>query len=359
MSARTERSGRTEKRTEGEPKVAYLIRGDDASLVGQAVRDLLVGLVGERDAAVVVEEHGATGGEDLDAAAVLDALTTPPMLSDRRVVVVRDCGRLVAADAPRIVQYVSEPVPGVVLVLAAGGGTVPAAIVKAVQGIGGVLETVVGTGRARTQWLSEQLRGAPVHIDARAAARLGDHLGGDMSRLRGLLDTLASAYGEGAAVDEARLEPFLGEAGTVAPWELTDAIADGDTPGALVALGRLLDAGGFHPLAVLAVLHRHYQSMLRLDGAGATTGEDAAAILGTRSTYPAKKALEQSRRLGSARLGRAVILLADADLDLRGRSALAGPVVLEVLVGRLSRLGAVHHAARTRRSSPTSTARRR
>lgn len=351
-------SARTGRTADTEPNVAYLVRGDDPSLVAQAVRDLLVVLVDGRDAAAVVEEHGA-GGEDIDVGALLDALTTPPMLSDRRVVVVRDCGRLLAADASRIVDHLSEPVPGVVLVLAAGGGTVPAALVKAVQGIGGVLDTVVGTGRARTQWLSEQLRGASVHLDARAAARLGDHLGGDVSRLRGLLDTLASAYGEGAAVDVARLEPFLGEAGTVAPWELTDAVAEGDTPGALTALGRLLDAGGFHPLAVLAVLHRHYQSMLRLDGSGATTAEEAAAVLGTRSAFPARKALEQARQLGSARLGRAVILLAEADLDLRGRSALTGPVVLEVLVGRLSRLGAVHHAPRGRRPRPTSAARRR
>jgi len=341
------------------PKVAYFVRGDDPSLVGQAVHDLLDSLVEERDAAMVVEELGAAGGDDLDVGAVLDALTTPPMLSDRRVVVVRDCGRLLAADAARIVDYLSQPVPGVILVLAAGGGTVPAALVKAVQGTGSVVDTVVGTGRARTQWLSERLRGAPVRIDARAAARLGDHLGGDVSRLRGLLDTLASAYGEGAAIDESRLEPFLGEAGAVAPWELTDAIADGDTPGALFALGRLLDAGGFHPLAVLAVLHRHYQSMLRLDGSGATNAEEAAATLGSRSTFPARKALEQARQLGSARLGRAVILLADADLDLRGRSALAGPMVLEVLVGRLNRLGAVRQAPAGRKSTRGTPARRR
>lgn len=332
-----------EASTAQEPKPAYLVRGDDPSLVAQAVRDLLGVLVGDRDAPTVVEEHGA-GGEDLDVGTVVDAITTRPFLADRRVVVVRDAGRISAAESSRILACLSDPVPGIVLVLAAGGGTVPASLVKAVQAGGGVLDTVVGTGRARTAWLSEQLHGAPVRLDARAAGRLGDHLGGDVSRLRGLLDTLASAYGEGASVDAAKLEPFLGEAGEVAPWELTDSIADGDTGGALRALGRLLGAGGFHPLAVLAVLHRHYQSMLRLDGSGAATGDEAAQILGSRSVFPARKALEQGRRLGAARLGRAVTLLAQGDLDLRGRSALPGTTVLEVLVGRLSRLGSGPHA---------------
>jgi len=69
-----------------------------------------------------------------------------------------------------------------------------------------------------------------------------------------------------------------------------------------------MGAGGSHPLVVLSILHRHYQAMLRLDGAGVTSGEQAAALLGLRSAFPAKKALEQGRRLGPARLGRAVTL---------------------------------------------------
>ena len=52
-----------------------------------------------------------------------------------------------------------------------------------------------------------------------------------MGRLAGLLDTLASAYGPGATVTVADLEPFLGEAGSLAPWDLTDAIDAGTDRG--------------------------------------------------------------------------------------------------------------------------------
>ena len=45
-----------------------------------------------------------------------------------------------------------------------------------------------------------------------------------MGRLAGLLDMLAAAYGAGASVSVAELEPFLGHAGSLAPWDLTDAI---------------------------------------------------------------------------------------------------------------------------------------
>jgi DNA polymerase-3 subunit delta len=305
---------------------------------------------------MVVEEHGGAGGDEIDVSMVVDALTTPPFLADRRIVVLRDAGRLVAADAARLVTCLDDPLPGVTFVVAVGNGTIPAPLVKAIERHGAVIDTAVGTGRARTQWLVDRLHEAPVKLDARAGSRLGEHLGGDVSRMRGLLEALAAAYGEGASIDVERLEPFLGEAGSVAPWDLSDAIDSGETADALGALRRLFGAGAFHPLQVLAILHRHYQAMLRLDGSGVTTPDEAAARLGMRSAYPARKALEQGRRLGPAGISRAVTLLADADLDVRGRSALPAESVLEVLVGRLSRLGA--RETTTRRPS-AGTSRRR
>ena len=85
------------------------------------------------DLAMVVEELGGPAADELDVGAVVDALTTPPFLTDRRIVVVRDAGRLVAADAARLVACLDDPLPGVTLVLGAGSGTIPAALVKAVE----------------------------------------------------------------------------------------------------------------------------------------------------------------------------------------------------------------------------------
>ncbi|MDP9420250.1 MAG: hypothetical protein M3P53_08920, partial [Actinomycetota bacterium] len=84
--------------------------------------------------------------------------------------------------------------------------------------------------------------------------------------------------------------------------------------------------------------HTHVARMLRLDGAGIADAAAAADALGTKSSYPAKKALEQGRRLGHEGLARAVALLAEADLDLRGTKGWPEELVLEVLVARLSRL---------------------
>jgi DNA polymerase III delta subunit len=161
------------------PAPVYLVRGDDPSLVAQAARRLIEELVGDRDQALVVEEHGGPAVDELDVGAVVDACTTPPFLA--------------SADAARLVAYVQDPLPSTVLVLVAGGGTVPASLPKAVAAAGSVVDTAVGTGRERRGWLAERLRDAPLHLDAAAAARLSDHLGDDLGRLAGLLRTLAVA----------------------------------------------------------------------------------------------------------------------------------------------------------------------
>lgn len=315
---------------------AYLVRGDDPILVAQAARHLVDGLVGERDPSLVVEEHGT--GEELDAGGVVDACTTPPFLVDRRVVVVRDAGRLSAADAARVADALRRPLADVQLVLLSGGGTIPQVLVNVVGSVGEVLDASAGRGRDRGRWVAERLRQAPVRLDALAARRLEEHLGEDLGRLEGLLDALASGFGTGAHVSAEDLEPFLGEAGAVPPWDLTDAIDAADAGRALSVLHRMLSAGGRPAPVVLATLHNHFSAMLRLDGAEAITPERAAELLGVKSTFVAKKALERARGLGSERIGQAVDLIAQADLNIKGQTALPGDVVLEILVARLARL---------------------
>lgn len=328
------------------PAPAYLVRGDDPALVTQAARGLLEQLVGDRDPALVVEEHGGSAIEELDAGAVVDACTTPSFLVDRRVVVVREAGKLNAAGGARLAATLEDPLPSTVLVLVSGGGAVPPALVKAVTAKGKVVDAAVGKGRERARWLGDQVRSGPVRLEPAAMSLLEEHLGDDLGRLAGILQTLGVAYGTGATVSRDQLEPFLGEAGAVPPWDLTDAIDEGSTPRALEALHRLTGAGGRSAPEILAVLHRHFSNMLRLDGADVSSGEEAAALLGARSPFVGKKAWSQARRLGTERIGQAITLLAAADLDVKGQSALPPETVLEILVARLSRLVRTRAAAR-------------
>lgn len=321
-------------------KPAYLVRGDDQVLLSEATRALIAGILGQEDPGLALEEFVFEAGETPAVGPLLDACLTPPFLTDLRVVVGRNAGLLTVEDGARVVEYLDDPLETTVLILVGGGGAVPPKVVAAIKKAGEVVEAgLPRQAKERTTWLVERLRKAPVTLDAAAANLLGQHLGEDVGRLAGVLEVLRGAYGEGASIGAEQLEPFLGDAGGIAPWDLTDAIDRGDAASAITLLHRMMTGGDRHPLVVLATLHRHYGQMLRLDGAGCRNESEAAKVLGLKgSTYPAKKAMAQGRKLGSERILRAVGLLAQADLDLRGEKSWPESLVMEVLVARLCQL---------------------
>jgi len=332
------------------PAPAYLVRGSDPSLVGQAASELVNSLVGGEDPSLVVEDHGPEEG---GIAAALEACATPPFLGGRRVVVARDVGRLGSSDIAAVLSYLEDPLGTTSLVLVAGGGALSPKLVAGVRKVGHVVDASPPQGKGRGSWIAEQAARGPVRLDRGALNLVEEHLGEDLARLSGLLDILAATYGEGAKLHLEQVEPFLGESGAVPPWDLTDALDRGETEPALAALHRLLGAGQRHPLAIMAVLHRHYEGLLRLDGAQVTSDEEAARTVGTGSAWRGGKVRRQARQLGSGRISQAVQLLAAADLDLRGASALPPEPVLEVLVARLCRL-----SRESRRSGGRTAARR-
>ena len=319
---------------------AYLVAGDDPGLVAQELSVLTDELRAlDPDGLDVVEEYGAPGREEaIDLGEILNACLTPPFFSSLRVVVVRDVKALDTEQQKELVAYLADPSETSTLVLASSAGRPPKRLVDAVERTGLVISAVPGgNARDRGRWVLERVRASGLHLDGEAGAQIAAHLGEDLARLEGIVGALAAAYGPGARLGIEEIEPFLGEAGGVAPYDLTDAIDEGDMAKAIGVLHRMLDAGERHPLQILASLTRHVGAMLRLDGAGAVDERAAAEATGL-APYPAKKALTQSRRLGHERLVAMTTLLADADLDLRGRIGWPPELVVEVLVGRLARM---------------------
>jgi DNA polymerase-3 subunit delta len=315
---------------------AYLVRGDEPTLLADAVAEITTQLVGEDDPAYVVEDFG---GDDYEIAAVVDAAHTPPFFGDRRVVVARSVGRFTTEDVAPLLAYLSDPLASTSIVLVGGGGQVPRVLVDAVKKAGVIVDAAAPTGRKRAAWIARRIDEHDVRLEPGAVEVVAEHLGDDLGRLTSVLDVFLAAYGTERRLTVDDVRPFLGEAGSVAPWDLTDAIDRGDVAGALEQLRRVTGAGARHPLEVTATLHGHYRRMLRLDGAGIETEADAAAALGlTGSTFPAKKALGQARRIGHEGVARAITLLSDADLALKGEVDWPGDLVLEVLVARLARL---------------------
>ncbi len=331
-----------------------VIKGDDPTLVAQSVQAVVKELVGDGDRSLMVEEVTeanyvpADGGQP-EITPLVNAAHTPPFLTERRVVVGRNLALFTRGEQVKgLVGWIESPLEStdLILVWEKGSdsvrlGALPKALKEAIKSAGGREIDAAPSGRGRKVLLDKLLADAALRLDPSAKRAIADHLGDKAGRVQAIVESLISAFGEGAQLTAAEVEPFLGEAGDVPPWELTDAIDSAEIGVALNKLKRMTVGGDRHALQVLATLHGHYQRVLALDGLALANEREAAAHLGMKgSTFPAKKALSLSRRLGSVRTAEAIRLVAKADIEVRGASATPADALLEVLVARLARMSA-------------------
>lgn len=318
-----------------------LLKGSDDVLLSALVTETMDRLTNAGE--LPVDEFS---GDDYGVADLVMAASTVSMFGDR-IVLARNVGRFPSAELALVIGYLESPSPDTTLVLvwekgvAAGSRLerVPKKLTDAIASAQGqVLSAAIPGGKGRSMWVDDQIAMSGVRLSRRARQTIVDQLGDDLNRLLGLLDVLKASFDD-VEIDADDLLPYLGEAGSVPPWELTDAIDKGQIPVALDRLRRMMVGGERHALAVMASVRTHFERMLRLDGADVSGEKEAAVLLGMKgSTFPAKKALAQSQRLGSKKLGRAFRLLAEADAELRGRGGKPPELVMETLVARLAAL---------------------
>lgn len=338
------------------------VKGPDHELRTRALDEVVARLLGDDDRSLALAETRLPAAKKPNpteddketrlglAASALDGARTPPLGTERRIVVVRSDDGFLAAEAHALAAYLADPQPTTVLVLEAvgrlAGELTRAAKAAGVEEVGGVPHK-----DATSAVLRGQLGRAGVSLDSDAAALVAERFGEDAGRVPALVDLLASTFGEGAALGASEIAPYLGEAGGPVPvYELTKAIDAGDVPESLAVLHRLTGSMGMHPLQVMAILHNHFRRVLRLDDPEVRSEGDAVEALGGKvHAYPAKLAWQKAQRLGRGGIRRAFSLLAKADRDLRGATGAPDDAVLGVLVTELAMLSKPGARAGSRR----------
>ena len=100
----------------GRIEAVYFFSGDEAYRKEEAVDTLVARVVEPGTEAFCVD---VLRGDESDAAAILTAASLVPMMTDRRVVVVRDFHKLPQKDREAVADYAERPAPSTVLVLEA------------------------------------------------------------------------------------------------------------------------------------------------------------------------------------------------------------------------------------------------
>ncbi len=262
---------------------------------------------------------------------IVTALNTPPFLVSHRVVVVRNAFALAKGNIEVLSRWIESPVPDVTLILA-GTATKSHALLKVV---GRSIDTTVGFKEGES-FVKEKFRENKLRVDPSAIGPIMDRLGEEVERVDALARTLWSVFGD-SKIGFSEIEPYLGEMGNVPEWDLTDCIDRGRTAEAVKTARRMLDSEGRVPVQVVGILQRHYLRLAQLQNSGAATTAAVSSLLGIKE-YPAKKLLSTFNALGTDRVARALELVAQADIDLKGATALEPILVMEILVARLAKM---------------------
>lgn len=209
---------------------AYYLFGEDDYLKEHAVQQLIEAAVDPTTRDFNLEIRRAT---DLDAETLGSLLGTPPMMADRRVLVIRDVGAL-RKDARAVLdRYIKSPVPDalVVLVTPAGAKTDRSLSMHAVA-----LDFEPLPGDRVPKWISyhaETELHTPITPDA--ATLLQSAVGTDLAQLATELDKLAS-YTNGETIDEAAVIAVVGVRRSETLGAFLDAVGARDAVTALELL---------------------------------------------------------------------------------------------------------------------------
>jgi DNA polymerase-3 subunit delta len=301
---------------------AHLITGADPALVNQRLDQILTELCGP-DRELLLTEPAA----DADLGMVLGSTS---LFSAFQVVLVRPK----TIDGPTgkaIAAFLKDPSPQTVLVVAAA--KLPADVATAAAAAGIPVVDVAPKKAADT--VRDLIAAAPVNLSPAAVQVLVGHAGDQPGVAVSVLGTIEAVYGSDGPLTADMIAGCLGSAGSVPPWDLTDAIDRRDPRAALNVLSRIMkaakDAGFVH-----AILAKHVERLFLAQASGLTDEKALAKLLAVKgSLYPLKKAIQAAPRWGDT--ATAHLIVTQAGHHLRGGSAQRPEVTMQVLVGKLAR----------------------
>lgn len=243
----------------------YLLIGEEVYLQEQALR-MLCDTIDEScrpfNLSFYAIGQESSSGIRITAASAIDAANQLPMMSARRIVVIRDFDKLKEDDQQILISYLERPSPTTTVVFQT------TTLDKRRKLSDALLKkcTVVEFGRLEIKeiraWALKYLDARSVKIQPRALDELLRLSGDSLSVIANELEKLACWAGTEQITSEA-IQMLVPRAQEHTSWQLWDAIVRADRQRAFQLMKRLLDDGDTGtPLLVLGALASLYRRLL-------------------------------------------------------------------------------------------------
>jgi DNA polymerase-3 subunit delta len=273
------------------------------------------------------------------ALAAIAAAEQLPMMSERRVIKIRDFAKLRETDEEIIIRYLNRPADSTVMVFVADELDKRKKLTKALLTSCAVVEFPAVKDAEAKVWARARLKELKTMVDEPVLSEVISLVGTNLQTLHSELDKLAAAAIETRHITMELVDDLIGHSRELSNFELGDQLVAGDRRRALETLHRLLD-DEVQPVMLLGLIASNYHRLAlakELLNRGARD-EVYRLVYGP----PAKRDafMNTLQRSEATKIARGIQLIAAADLAIKSSLAGGGPkgarLQLEVLVCELA-----------------------
>ena len=303
----------TDNATKGKLLPVYLLGGDERLLISRCADAIRLATVGGGPRGLSEDIFDA---KQTTGATIITACRTLPMMSKRRLVLVRGAEEMRRSDQEALLPYLDKPEPSTVLLMVGPGFDTRVKLALTAKEKGFLYLAKAPSENELAPWIEREAKARTVTLEAGASDALAMAIGPDLSLLGDALERLA-LYTAGAPVTTRIIDDVITPVREIPAWDLADAVAARNVASCLSILARLT-AQRQHALPTLGLIARqvHVLAKARAHAEGKLQGALASVL--KMPPFAADKVATAAKRWSPAHLQRAMRILAATDAALKG-----------------------------------------
>jgi DNA polymerase-3 subunit delta len=257
-----------------------------------------------------------------------------PMMSERRVVRVRDFARLREADEETLIRYLNNPSPSTVMIFIADDLDKRKRSTKTLLDNCVVVDFPQLKDAEAKAWAKSRLKELKVTADDAVLSEIISLVGTDVQTLLNEIDKLASAVADTGRLTSSAVDELIGRSRELSNFELGDHLLANNRKRALETLHRLLDDGA-EPVMLIGLIAGNYHRLALAKYLLAKGGREE--VFRNISLPPFKRDayIANLQRNDATKIARGLQLTAAADLAIKTSQA-TPRLQLELLVCELA-----------------------
>ena len=257
-----------------------------------------------------------------------------PMMSDTRVIRVRDFAKLREADEETLIRYLNNPSPSTVMIFTADELDKRKKSSKVLLDTCTVVEFTTLKDSEAKAWAKSRLKELKVAADDQVLSEIISLVGSDVQTLSNEIEKLASAAANTGRITPDHVDELIGRSRELSNFELGDHLLAGNRKRALETLHRLLEDGA-EPVMLVGLIAGNYHRLALGKHLLSRGGREEVFRNINLPPFKRDSYISTLQRSTAAKIARGIQLTAATDLAIKTSQA-TPRLQLEMLVCELA-----------------------